>query len=632
MNPVISQISAFLKSHKPFDLLSSNELYEIANHISIVHLEKKQTLFQIDDALHDCFYLVHSGKLTLTAVADTEDVLLNKCVSGDIFGLRPFFAKNNYLMTAKAKEDSLIYAIPIAVFKPFLAKNTEILDFLLKSFASNALNPDDNQKDSHSYVSNQQLDSNYAQNVVYEKNPLKIKANTPANQVAVLLKDTSKDCAIVCQNDCPIGIVSHKELSLHIATGNMQIDTAACLIMTSPVVVVNDSISLAEAQLQILNHKSPFLCVTKDGSLQSELKGIISLQDIIHAQSSNPAVLIKEIKTAKNAFDLEKIGKQYLKLTAGMLQQNSVLTHITTLASEIYFAFIKKAIELSISQIGSPPTDFAWFSIGSQGRKEQLLFTDQDSMLVFNPVAQSNYIATKDYFILLAEKTIAILEKIGFEICKNGHTAKSISWCKSTEDWFKQYDLWMKNPSKTHIDFSPIFFDAEFVFGNPEIAQQLEQKIHSNLIKNELFFDFLGNQALDKLPALNFFKKFNLEEDGDYKDLFDIKTKSLLPLIDAARLLTLHHEIKGINNTFFRFKQLAKVDFKNEEIYLNCAEAFLILSKFKATEGFKNDNTGRYINLTDWSKLEKEKLKTATIAIDDLQDLIKSKIKLTKFS
>jgi CBS domain-containing protein len=632
MNPVLLEICDFLKKHKPFDLLSSNELYEVANQTRIIHLEKKQTLFQIDDVLHDCFYLIHTGKLTLTAVADAEDVLLNKCVSGDIFGLRPFFAKNNYLMTAKAKEDSFVYAIPIAIFKPFLAKNTEILDFLLKSFASNTLNPDDNQKDSHNYMSNQQLDFNYAQNIIYEKKPLKISPNTPANQVAILLKDTLNDCAVVCETDFPIGIISHKELSEHIATGNMPMNTTASHIMASPVVVVNDNISLAEAQFQILNHKSPFLCVTKDGSLQSALKGIISLQDIINTQSSNPAVLIKEIKAAKNVFDLEKIGKKYLNLTAGMLQQNSVLTHITTLASEIYFAFIKKSIELSIFEIGSPPTDFAWFSIGSQGRKEQLLFTDQDSMLVFNTVAQSNYIEIKDYFMTLAAKTIAILEKIGFEICKNGHTAKSTSWCKSTEDWFKQYDLWMKNPSKTQLDFSPIFFDAEFVFGNPEIEQQLMQKINDNLLKNEPFFDFLGNNALDKLPALNFFKKINLEENGDYKDLFDIKSKGLLPLVDAARLLTLHYEIKGINNTFFRLKQLAKIDFKNEEIYLTCAEAFLTLSKFKAIEGFKNDNSGQYINLIDWSKLEKEKLKTALTAVDDLQDLIKSKIKLTQFS
>ncbi len=632
MNPVLLEICDFLKKHKPFDLLSSNELYEVANQTRIIHLEKKQTLFQIDDVLHDCFYLIHTGKLTLTAVADAEDVLLNKCVSGDIFGLRPFFAKNNYLMTAKAKEDSFVYAIPIAIFKPFLAKNTEILDFLLKSFASNTLNPDDNQKDSHNYMSNQQLDFNYAQNIIYEKKPLKISPNTPANQVAILLKDTLNDCAVVCESDFPIGIISHKELSEHIATGNMPMNTTASHIMASPVVVVNDNISLAEAQFQILNHKSPFLCVTKDGSLQSVLKGIISLQDIINTQSSNPAVLIKEIKAANNVFDLEKIGKKYLNLTAGMLQQNSVLTHITTLASEIYFAFIKKSIELSIFEIGSPPTDFAWFSIGSQGRKEQLLFTDQDSMLVFNTVEQSNYIEIKDYFMTLAAKTIAILEKIGFEICKNGHTAKSTSWCKSTEDWFKQYDLWMKNPSKTQLDFSPIFFDAEFVFGNPEIEQQLMQKVNGNLLKNEPFFDFLGNNALDKLPALNFFKKINLEENGDYKDLFDIKSKGLLPLVDAARLLTLHYKIKGINNTFFRLKQLAKIDFKNEEIYLTCAEAFLTLSKFKAIEGFKNDNSGQYINLIDWSKLEKEKLKTALTAVDDLQDLIKSKIKLTQFS
>ena len=65
--------------------------------------------------------------------------------------------------------------------------------------------------------------------------------------------------------------------------------------------------------------------------------------------------------------------------------------------------------------------------------------------------------------------------------------------------------------------------------------------------KNNLFFDYLGNDALRKPPPLSFFKKFNLEEDGINKDKFDIKTRALMPLIDGARLFTMSHNIKGIN-------------------------------------------------------------------------------------
>ena len=63
-----------------------------------------------------------------------DSVLIDKCDAGDIIGLRPFFAKDNYLMTAKAREESIVYAIPIEVFRPFVSKNQEILNFLLESF------------------------------------------------------------------------------------------------------------------------------------------------------------------------------------------------------------------------------------------------------------------------------------------------------------------------------------------------------------------------------------------------------------------------------------------------------------------------------------------------------------------
>ena len=146
------------------------------------------------------------------------------------------------------------------------------------------------------------------------------------------------------------------------------------------------------------------------------------------------------------------------------------------------------------------------------------------------------------------------------------------------------------------------------------------------------FFDYLGNDALKKPAPLNFFKKFNLEEEGEHKGKFDIKTKALMPLIDGARLLVLNNNIKGINSTYLRYKQLAMIDPKYAEIYLNCAEAFIILSKFRAQEGLKNDSSGQYINLEELNKVDKEKLKNALTPMRELEELIKERFQLTQFS
>src|SRR5690606_36310092 len=145
MNPVASKLAETLRKHPPFSKLSEDDLQQIALHIKVINLEKNKTLFKVNDALHQNFYMVASGVINLTIIVDAEEKLLNKCVSGDIFGLRPFFARNNYMMTAKAREESLVFAIPIAEFRPYVANNQDVLNFLLESFATNTQDPEQNR-------------------------------------------------------------------------------------------------------------------------------------------------------------------------------------------------------------------------------------------------------------------------------------------------------------------------------------------------------------------------------------------------------------------------------------------------------------------------------------------------------
>ena len=145
-NSLAIRMADFIKNYPPFELIPNDRLAEIANHIKVIYLKKNQTLFKINDALHEYFYIVREGNVGLLLTSDMEESLIDKCDEGDLIGLRPFFAKNNYLMTAKAIEESLLYAIPIEIFKPYVAEFPKVMDFLLESFASNTRNPYDNNK------------------------------------------------------------------------------------------------------------------------------------------------------------------------------------------------------------------------------------------------------------------------------------------------------------------------------------------------------------------------------------------------------------------------------------------------------------------------------------------------------
>ncbi|WP_374551303.1 DUF294 nucleotidyltransferase-like domain-containing protein [Flavobacterium sp.] len=636
MNSIAQNIANFLKDYEPFNYLTHEELLLVSSSIKVINLEKNKALFKIDDKLHDSFYVVASGVVHLSFVADAEETLLNKCYPGDIFGLRPFFAKNNYMMTAKAREDCIIYAVPINVFKPFVSLNSSVLDFLLESFATNTKNSFDKENRNNLitdsiYNEHTSGEIQYFQSLSYNKTPLKIAVNSIAKDVAQLMTDNLSNSAIVIENGLPVGIVTDTDFRSKIANARFPLNSTINKIMSSPVITVPENVSVAEAQLLLLKYNVSHLCVTVDGTDKAEIKGVISEHDLVVAQSNNPGVLIKETKRAITPKELKQVREKLTELIQTSIAKNIPLPHVYNIAGEIIFAINKRAVELSILDLGSPPARFCWLSIGSQGRKEQLLLTDQDSFLIFEDVAEEKYKEVKDYFLKLAKRTTAILEKVGYSYCPYNHMASNMFLCKSLTDWIKQYNSWIKTPGEKSNEISSIFFDYEMVFGEQKLEDTITEVIFSNS-KNNLFFDYLGNDALRKSAPLNFFKKFTVEEEGENKGKFDIKTKALMPLIDGARLFALSLKLRGINNTYLRFKQLAISDPKYSEIYLNCAEAFLTLSKFRTLEGLKNDSPGDFINLEELSKADKEKLKNALSPMRDLEELIKDRFQLTQFS
>jgi len=635
-NSIAERIADFLIVHPPFSDLSHDELTEIASEIRVLNLEKNKTLFQINDLLHDSFYVVASGVINLSVISDAEETLLNKCVPGDILGLRPFFAKNNYMMTAKAREESVVYAIPIAIFRPFVANNANVLDFLLQSFASTSTNPVERSKGKLLNDSVRQIDNQseiqYFQSLDYNKKPLTTSPHAIVQNVAQIMTDNLTGCVIVEENNLPVGIITDTDLRSKIATGRFYITTLVSNIMSSPVITVPENLSLAEAQLFMLRHNVTHLCVTVDGSDKTQIKGVVSQQDIISAQANNPGILIKEIKRAQNPDELKRLQEKLAEFIRTSIDKKIPLSHINTIAGEVNMAIIKRSIDLAILEFGSPPARFAWLSIGSQGRKEQLLLTDQDSILVFEDVAPDKYRDVKEYFLKLAKKVTATLENVGYPLCPYGHMASNPIWCKSLTDWKNQYNNWMNTPGEKTDEICSIFFDYEIAFGEIQLEEALTEQVFKNAEKNKKFFAFLGTDSLKKPAPLSFFKQFNLEEEGENRDKFDIKTRAIMPLVDAARVLIISHNIRGINNTFLRFKQLAITEPKYSEVYLNAAEAFLTLSKFRTQEGLKNGTTGQYVNLEELSKSDKEKLKNALLPMKDLEEIIKNKFQLTYFT
>ena len=277
-----------------------------------------------------------------------------------------------------------------------------------------------------------------------------------------------------------------------------------------------------------------------------------------------------------------------------------------------------------------PPTKFTWLAIGSQGRQEQLLMTDQDNALVFEDVEPSKYEDTKSYFLKLTDHINHSLEIVGFELCPAQMMANNPKWCNSITEWSQQFKSWIATPDQDNLMLCTIFFDYEHVYGDTSLVNQLSEQIFESIASHDIFLTYLGRNALQNPPPLSFFRQFLVEDDGEHKDQFDIKSRAMMPLVDAARLLILSHNIKSTNNTLERYEKLAELEPQNKDTYIFCLESYKNLLRFRTQRGLANDDSGRFIDLESLNKSDRLRLKRSFKAVKSIQELIKTRFKLSQ--
>ncbi|XLS30864.1 DUF294 nucleotidyltransferase-like domain-containing protein [Flavobacteriaceae bacterium M23B6Z8] len=637
-NTISERIADFLRNYPPFDLLTTEELDHISQETVVKYLEKEMLLFEEGAAAHKHFYIVHKGAVVLDQPSEGAYKTIDKCDEGDIFGLRPLIAKEStYKIRAKAAEESILYAIPIAVFKPIIINNRNAGIFLIESFASKTQHPYSRKHREDLFTSEEDIAPIPSQSlfelqpVPYKKKLITAKPSDQIKSVATKMSKKGVGSVIVTKDDLPIGIITDKDLRIQVATGLFAIEEKVEKVMTSPVICYPPKMTIAQAQIAMMKHKIGHLCITKDGTPNTKLIGLISEHDIVVLKGNDPAVLMKAIKRAKKTRQLKSIREKVMLLLNGYIDQNIPLTHTSKIITELNDATIKRIIEISLEKIGEAPVAFAWLAVGSQGRKEQLLHTDQDSALVFEDVAEDRYEAVKSFFMSLAALVTKRLNAVGYDYCPAEMMASNPKWCLSLSQWKRQFSHWTSEAGEEEIMLCSIFFDYDIAYGDVELVKALSDHIFEITDRNEVFLAKLGRSALMSPSPLGFFRQFIVEQNGEHKDFFDLKRRALMPLIDAGRILILSHRIKHINNTAERFEKLATLEPENSELYLSCSYAFKALLKFRTKQGLLHNDSGRYLELNTLTKEEKIKLKRCFKTISDIQELLKLRFKISFF-
>jgi len=629
-NTIADRVADFLKRFPPFHLLSEDQLRRISTQVKIQYVEKSTVIYAQNETLHDQFYVINKGAVSLKKDIGGTMQTVDKFDEGDLFGLRPIFAKEHYEIAAKADEECILYAIPIDIFKPLAVQNKKVGQFLIESFASNSENPysityqKELFKENNDVVVTRELfglqSAKYVKKVITAKEDVKIK------EIAQLMSSHNIRSVFIEKNNLPIGIITDKDLRDKVATGLISIEKLAKHLMNAPVLCYPKTISTTQAQMAMMKHRVNHLCITKDGTPNTKIIGVLSRHDVIVSKGNNPEILMKAIKRSNSTKQLKRIREKIMFLLAGYMDENFPLGHTSKIIFELNDATIKRIIERCLKKMETPPpVKFSWISLGSQGRKEQLLQTDQDNAIIFEDVPDEDLDEVRNYFITLAKKVTKRLDKIGFEFCPADIMAKNPKWCLSLSEWKQQYLNWVSETGNDEILLCSIFFDLDISYGDSKLSNELLDHIFEITRFNSIFISKLAASAIRSPSPFTIFRKLLVEQDGAYKDQFNLKQRGLMPITDAGRVLALHYQIKNITNTADRFDKLSELLPENKEFYTSCAYAAKALLKFKTKNGLRQNDNGSFINLKELTKADKMKLKRCFKTISSVQELIQIK-------
>lgn len=283
------------------------------------------------------------------------------------------------------------------------------------------------------------------------------------------------------------------------------------------------------------------------------------------------------------------------------------------------------AQEMTTSGKGAPPLAFALISMGSDGREEQTLITDQDYLVVY---ADGGGEDADNYFKALAELLVERLAEIGFKKCTGDIMPSNPTWRGSLSQWNRrllaivryEFDDYAKNLMDLIV-----LSDARFVAGDKELATTLTKTIGG--LQQDYFQVMWGmaRAATEMKLAIGFLKRLWTEGSGEHKGEFNLKLLAWAPLVMNVRILAINQGIPA-TNTVRRIELLEQEKSFSASTASGLKAAYYILTKhrillqIKVIKGIQKD--AYYLNPYLLPTEERERIRHAILRIEELQKII----------
>jgi CBS domain-containing protein len=582
----------WLRNTPPFRALSAPRFERAAAAVDVAYHPAGTWLVRAGGQPLTHLFVIRKGAVRIERDGQTLQLL----EEGEVFGYTSLITGQANL-DVQVEEDLVAYRLPADEFRALLDDPRFASHFALG--IAERLKSALGQPPAAAFRSDLSLE---VQHVTREP-AVWVDADATCGEAARRMREERASCVLV--RGSPPGIVTDRDFRNRVLAEGLGPEARVAAVATASPRTIRAGARVYEAWAALLDAGVHHLPVVRG----DEIVGVLTSTDLLRCSAHSPMTVLRRVERLAGRASLPGYAATVSEMTSALLAGGLEANVIAGFVARLNDALLQRIVRMAEEELGPPPCRWAWLALGSEGRMEQTLLTDQDNALVWEGEGE----APRTWFLGFAERVNADLEAAGFPRCPGGYMARS--WNGTLDEWTRRFEEWIDAPSPEALLHGAIFFDFRRVAGDLDLAP-LEASL-ADAPEKPVFVRFLARNALEfKPPPL-----LLLTMRGH--SIVDLKLHGIAPVVLLARAYGL--ELGGAErNTLDRLEAAARAGRLPEGVFAEVAEAYRFLVGLRLRLQLDRISSGKppssAVALAELSAVERGHVKDALRAVKALQE------------
>ncbi|MEN9779290.1 MAG: hypothetical protein RL014_438 [Pseudomonadota bacterium] len=454
---------------------------------------------------------------------------------GDLFPVSAAVAQRAVTARYKAVQDTFVLVLPVAAMRDLSARSAPFADFLnrrIQKFLE---------------LSRRELQVAYSSQTLAEQSletplgtlatraPVACRPDTPLREALSTMHARRIGSVLVTDEaGHPLGILTRYDVLGRVLLAGVPLDAPMSQVMVQPVRSLTTEHTAQDAALLMSRHGIRHVPVTRDGVAV----GIVSERDLFAMQRLSLKQVSTGIRAAQDVESLRLTALEIRRFAHNLLSQGVQARQLTALISHLNDVLTERLLQVLAAQHGVELSRICWLALGSEGRSEQTIATDQDNALILPDDATP---AFAEQVRLFARAVNLALDQCGYPLCKGGIMAGEQGGAVTLREWRERFAAWIDHGAPQDLLNASIYFDFRCLAGDASLAEALRSEVVEAARRTPRFLKQMALNALQHGAPLNWLGSIDTDDQGTV----DLKLQGTAIFVDAARLYALAHGLSA---------------------------------------------------------------------------------------